>query len=147
MQKQGRAVPAGVSPASAWRRMAQEGELYRLPGSGLVMRLKRPGLTALARKVGHIPNPLSREVLRLMSAAEKPAGEDAAVESFQRSAQAYGEAFALCAVEPKVILDREPNYEAGEISINDVPDQDLVWVYWTFLEGDAAISGTFRVDA
>lgn len=147
MQKTGRAAPAKaeITPASVWRRVARDGELYRLPGSGNVVRLRRPGLTALAANVGHIPNPLSREVLRLMSAAETPTSEDAKIEAFQRSARAYVEVAALCFVEPRIALEGEPG--EGEISPADVPDQDLVWCYWTFLEGDAVVAGAFRVDA
>lgn len=144
----GRAVPERVTITSAatWRRQAREGELYRLPGSGNVVRLRRPGLTALAANVGHIPNPLAREVLRLMSAAGEPQTEDDRIESFQKSARAYVEVAALCFVEPRIVLDGEPNYEAGEIAASDVPDQDLVWLYWQFLEADADRSAPFRVD-
>jgi len=149
MQKSGRTPPAKTeaTPASVWKRQARDGELYRLPGSGNVVRLRRPGLSAMAAKVGHIPNPLSREVLRLMSGAETQPSEDAKIEGFEKSARAYIELAALCFVEPKIVMDRAPNYDAGEIGPDDVPDQDLVWIYWTFLEADSDISAKRRVDA
>lgn len=143
--QQAKAERPAVTPAAEWGRKAQQGELYRLPGSGHTVRLRRPGLTALAAEVGHIPNPLAREVVKLMSAASKPETEADRLEAYLQSARAYVAVAELCFVEPRVVSDRVPDYAAGEIAPADIPSQDLVWLYWTFLESDAAMSAPFRV--
>jgi hypothetical protein len=138
-------APLAASPAAAFRRRSTEGELYELPGCGLVARLARPGLMGLVG-AGATANPvLSPELLRMMSLDKTPASDEERLEKFERDVRAYREVAARCFVEPRLVLDREPNYDAGEIGPADIADRDYVWLYWTFSQGGDAQVAAFRL--
>lgn len=134
-------APKTVTPANAWKRQAQEGELYELPGSGNVARMRRPSLTAMAVDAGHLPNPLATEIMHLLAQRNDPLAQptpEEQIEAFKQNGRAFIKLAELCFVEPRLVLDRAPNYEEGEIGPGDVPDADYVWIANTLVEGDAA---------
>jgi hypothetical protein len=131
----GRAVPPKVAapvvtPASTWNANG----LYRLP-SGNVARLRRPGLLALAGQ-GTIPNPISAEVLRRITTDEPaPQTDEERDRIIRTNSKAYLEVAALALVEPRLIVDREPDHAASEIGPADLSDDDLLWIFYTFVQG------------
>lgn len=134
------------TPASAWRRTREEGELIRLPGSGNVARLVRPSLTTMALTNGGVPNPLSSVVQRFIagSAGLTPARDAAEQwEIYKKNTRALQEIAVLCLAEPKLALDRPPS--EGEIGPEDLTDLDYSWIYYTWLEGAAENVAPFRV--
>lgn len=133
-----------VTPASQWRRASQEGELYELPGSGMVARLKRPALLALAAKAGTVPNLLAQEVLRLEGVSRTPKTEQEQIKNYQEFSQGYIEVAKLCFVEPRIV--DQPNYDNGEIAVTDLAEVDLFWLYSTFIKGDAKSRDEFRAE-
>lgn len=138
-------TPTTVTPASEWRRVAKEGELYRLPGSGNVARLIRPSLTALVSVSSGVPNPLSRDVQKLITGAAPTQDEAKRWENYVANSRAMQEVAQLCLKEPRLVLDREPG--EGEIGPADLTDLDYSWLYYTFVEGGAADVAPFRVTA
>jgi hypothetical protein len=136
----------GVTHASAWKK-ASEPELIRLPNSGHIVRAQRRSMLAMAAKLGHVPNPLSAEVMRLLAMGQPSdeAPEARQVEIFTKNALAFLELFALTILEPKLIIDRDPDYAHGEIAPSDIYDADLIWLYFTYLEGSVERVTPFRV--
>lgn len=130
---------AQPTPAREWGKA----HLYTLP-SGNVARLKRPAVLALASN-GH--NPVSAKVmLEIYSTKEQPKTDEEKLAQIKTNSQRYLEVLALTFIEPKLVIDREPDYDAGEIGPGDLSDTDLLWVYWTFVEGDAKATAAFRVE-
>lgn len=141
-------APETVTSASAWRAAAQEGELYRLPGSGHIARLRRVSFYALAL-AGAKVNPLAESILKRMrgkaeNEKDSPSRRAAAL---AESAEAMHAAAALVFVEPRVVIDRAPDYDAGEIAASDLHDTDLSWIYFDFCQGGADAVKPFRVSA
>lgn len=136
----------GVSSARDWKKVS-EPELIRLPNSGHVVLAQRRSMLAMAAKLGHVPNPLSAEIMRLLAMGQPDdlTPEPRQVEIFAKNARAFLELFALTVLEPKLILDREPDYDRGEIAPSDIYDADLIWLYFTYLEGAAERVTPFRV--
>lgn len=132
------------TPAVVWSQARRVGHLVRLPGSGNVARLRRPTLTALAATTNGVPNPLSDAVMRLLAAAP-PKTEGERMAAFRTNNRGMLEVAALCFVEPVLVLDREPDPEAGEIGPLDLTDLDISWLYFSWVEGDAASVAPFRV--
>jgi hypothetical protein len=118
------------------------GELITLPGSGLIVRLVRPSLTALAATVNGVPNPLSSVVLRLM-ASPPPKNDEERVQNVQRNSRAFLEVAALCLVEPKLALDHEASDD--ELEPQDLSNLDYAWIYYSFVEGTVTDIAPFRV--
>jgi hypothetical protein len=136
---QGHQTQRAPTPARAWGAV----HTYQLP-SGNVARLKRPAVLALAAK-GH--NPVSQAVmLELYDRKAQPATDVEKLAQITANSQKYLEVLALAFVEPKLVIDRDPDYDAGEIGPHDLDDGDLLWIYWTFIEGVAAHFAQFRLD-
>jgi hypothetical protein len=126
------------TPAKEWGKV----HAYLLP-SGNIARLKRPSVLALASN-GH--NPVSMAVmLELYSKKDQPQTDDEKLVQIKATSRKYLEVLALTFVEPKLVIDKEPNYDNGEIGPADLDDGDLMWVYWTFIEGVAAQFAAFRI--
>lgn len=136
------AKPTSATDARQWRRGRQVGELYELPGCGHVARLIRPSLTALAAATGGVPNPLSEKVIQLAMGRRAP-NDEQALEHYRRNCRAYLEAAALCFVEPRLVLDREPG--EGEIGPDDLSDMDYTWIYHSFITGGEQEVAPFRI--
>jgi hypothetical protein len=135
--------PLTVTPASAWRTAREQGELIRLPGCGNVARLVRPPLARLALTNGGVPNPLSREVQRLLSGSAPPRDENERWKNYVANMRAMQEIAQLCLVEPKLRLDGPP--QEGEIGPEDLTDLDYTWLFYTWVEGAAEQVAPFRV--
>lgn len=131
-----------ATPARAWG----QAQLYRLPGCGHVARLRRPSPTALIARAGDLPNPvLSRALLSLLATNDETSTEAEQIAAYQRNARSYVEIAALAFVEPRLILDREPDYEVGEIAPEDLTDVDYVWIYYSLCQGGHERVATFLV--
>ena len=133
---------AAVEPTAAtnWN----TGGLYRLP-SGNVARLIRPSLLALAA-AGRIPNPLEAEVLKFV-ALDSPSNltEAEQLARYSEHAKVFVRVAARALVSPKLIIDRDPDPAANEISPEQLSDRDYSWIYYGFVEGSADESAAFRV--
>lgn len=133
--------PLTPTPAGEFRRAG----LYQLPHSGHVVELRWPGMYALALQ-GEVPNPLAQEVLRLMSGAaggeegERPSEEEL-VSRYRKQARASLAVAQRCLVSPRLVLDREPNYEAGEIGPGDLHELDVLWINIHFVHRGPASEG------
>lgn len=93
----------------AWKRRAQDGEWYTLPAAGQPAKLRRPSLTALAAKIGHIPNRLASEVVTLLSELDMRSYRDRKPEEQHKAFVENARAFVLiareCFVEPRLNTD------------------------------------------
>lgn len=138
----GRAAPAKEAPVEPtppdqW----QQDELMRLP-SGNVARMKRPGLMTLASR-GLIPNPYLGPIRKLLAGRNGSGNTDEERWAiFDENYQAYVGVAQLALVEPRLITDREPG--PGEIGPEKLSDQDLLWIYFNYAEGDESVIATFR---
>lgn len=132
-----------ITPASAWRRAREEGELIRLPGSGNIARLIRPPLASMVLSSNGVPNPLSRDVQRLLAGTAPPKDEAARWTNYQANMRGMQELAALCFVEPKLRLDGPPG--EGEIGPDDLTDLDYTFIVYTWVEGAAESVAPFRV--
>lgn len=130
-------APPAPSPASAFRRAG----IYQLPSCGLFVELRWPGLYALVL-TGEIPNPLTADVLRMVSGAandKDPEDEEALIERYRKDARSFLGIAQRCLVRPRLVLDREPDYERDEIGPGDLHEQDMLWIYGHFVQkGPAA---------
>jgi hypothetical protein len=135
--------PIAVTPASVWRRKREEGELIRLPGSGNVARLIRPPLAQMVLSSNGVPNPLSRDVQRLLAGSAPPKDEAGRWANYQANVRGMQELAALCLVEPKLRLDGPPG--EGEIGPEDLSDLDYTFIVYTWVEGAAEAVAPFRV--
>lgn len=135
--------PTAPTPASAWRRAREAGELIRLPGSGNVARLIRPPLASMVLSSNGVPNPLSRNVQKLLSGTPPPKDDAARWENYQANMRGMQELAALCLVEPKLRLDAPPG--EGEIGPDDLTDLDYTFIVYTWVEGAAESVAPFRV--
>jgi hypothetical protein len=131
-------APVIPTTASAWNGMG----LYRLP-SGNVAKLKRPGVLAAA-SISNGRNLISDAVLtRLHTDSAAPQTDEERAAVIRSNGASYAEIAKLCFVEPRIV--DEPDYEAGEIAITDLEDDDLFWIFFDFVNGGAAHAATFRV--
>lgn len=119
-----------VSPASEWRKRATE--VLTLP-SGLVMEARRPNVNALILNTsdGSIPTGL-----RNMVAKQLASGRDGLTEWKPDSVDDLVGVVAFmdvvvkaCFVNPVIVTDREPDYDRGEISFDDVSQIDRDFLY------------------
>lgn len=148
-QQQAVASEVTVTSASDWAAKTNVGFKYRLPGSGNVARLKRPSLLAMAARGTSIPNPLSAEVLRYLTDKGDPLGEwdeEKRNEVYVKNAIAFVHIAVLCFVEPKIVTDRIPNYDKGEIGPEQLSDLDYQWITFSFVEGSVERTDPFRID-
>lgn len=139
--------PLSITPAREWNNA--RGELYRLPGSGNIARLRRPSLSAMAARVGQIPNPLTAEVMRFLAVVDtttRPTPEQQ-IESYCKNVLAYLHIAQLVFVEPRFVLKDDPNYDAGEIGPHDLTDADYVWIWSKLIYGEAGELRPFRVNS
>jgi hypothetical protein len=137
------AKPTAPTPAHAWRKQREEGELIRLPGSGNVARLIRPALSMMALSSNGIPNPLSRNVQKLLAGTAPPKDEAERWANYQTNMRGYHEVAALCLAEPRLRLDGPP--QEGEIGPEDLTSYDYIWIYYTWGEGVAEQVAPFLV--
>jgi hypothetical protein len=136
--------PAAITPASTWAKRGQA--LYELPGSGNIAELRRPSLIALAA-AGAVPNPLSQDVLRYLAQRDngKLISPEQQIAEYKRNAKAFIEIAARCFVQPRLITDRQPDYEAGEIGPEDLADSDYTFLFFQYVTEGELASARFRV--
>lgn len=142
-EEQSRPAPV-TSPVDEWYSASEDGELYRLPGSGKVARLRRPSLYALLTQASEMPNKFSKDITRLL-AQSASYEERERLERLNQNARAFQEVAALCFVEPAFALDRAPVRSSGEIGPGQLTDQDYLWLFYQFVEGQADDLQSFRV--
>lgn len=135
--------PQAPTPAGLWRRSREEGELIKLPGSGNVARLVRPPLARMILSSNGVPNPLSRDVQRLLSGTAPPKDEEARWKNYQANMRGMQELAALCLAEPKLRLDGPIGDD--EIGPDDLADLDYTFIVYTWLQGAAEQVAPFRV--
>lgn len=137
-----------TTPASIWKQQspAGEGDVYTLPGSGHIARLVRPSLMALAVKAGQVPNTLSDAVIKFLIASDSDLHktDEEKIASYRQNVRAYFEVAALCMVSPRLVLDRDPNYDADEVGPEAMHDRDIIWLYYDFTQGSSAARLAFR---
>lgn len=131
-----------ATPAAAWR----AGELIQLPGSGYTARLRKPSLRALLH-AGKVPSALVDSVYRLVQGliATPEQTPEQQREKFFADSAAFVYVASQCFVEPRLVIDRPPDYEQGEIGPDDVSDLDLIWLFYTWTEADHAAAAPFRL--
>jgi hypothetical protein len=107
-------------------------QAYQLP-SGRVVRLALPDLWAIVSQVGRIPNPIVMAVLDLLIRDGAYTPEQAQADLYLRKREevlgVYAAA-ALCMVEPRLAIGREPG--EGEIGPRDLPYGDAEVIYYRF---------------
>lgn len=139
-EEQAAKKPNAPTHAREWK----TGGLYQLP-SGNIAQLRRPSLLARAT----MPGKLERKVLRFI-ALETPrlVPEDEQLRLYIANSEVYIAVAAATLVSPRLILDREPNYENNEIGPDDLSDRDYTWIYNIYVEGsDAESRDFFRASA
>lgn len=136
--------PTSATPATEWAAMA-EGEMLRLPGSGKWARLKKVPILAMIAFAGKAPNKLADEVLRFNAiSANRNANEQQQVEEYKKNSRAFLRMAEMVFVEPRLVIDREPDFTAGEIGPFQLYDVDIMWIYFTFLKGEDHELDPFR---
>jgi hypothetical protein len=108
------------------------GQAYQLP-SGRVVRLALPDLWAIVSQVGRIPNPIVMAVLDLLIRDGAYTPEQAQADLYLRKREellGMYAACALCMVEPRLALGREPG--EGEISPRDLAHGDAEVIYYNY---------------
>lgn len=112
-----------VSPASAWKRKT---EIVQLP-SGLVAELKKPSVVSLALRGGRLPESLSAIVFDSLNGRKRK--DDTDGWQPQNMGEVADLMDVICVgafVNPKIV--ENPDYEQGQIAIEDVDEQDKMWV-------------------
>lgn len=111
-----------LTPAKQWRKLREEGELYELPFSGHVARLRSVALDTMLLK-GEIPNQLKAVTAEILWAASDDV-QSQDIEQLVETAQAGMELLEwvckACFVEPKVVDGPETALADDEISIEDI---------------------------
>lgn len=107
-------VVTPVANARAWKKWSQEGEWFTLPGNGEYALLRRPSLMALAARSGHIPNPLSAEVLRwLANNSSDPYRSNVspaeAIDQYKKNSAAFVAIAQECFLDPKIVSEYQCN--------------------------------------
>lgn len=124
-----------VTPAAGWKRKT---EAVQLP-SGNVAELKRPNAISLIMEDDNIPDQLTNFVLgRINGTPDGTIGVENRKPVMMLARLVAQEAF----VNPRIV-EGEPDYDNGEISISDVDDFDLFAV----LEWAVSAGGNFRPGA
>lgn len=123
-----------ITTAADWKARSA-GEIKTLP-SGATIRIRRPSLFALARS-GHVPNPLAVEVVKwfAVDAPDKEPTDVEKIAQYRENAAVYVNIAAASVVQPKIVADRAPDYDAGEIAPEDLSTADLIWIYNYVISG------------
>ena len=133
-------MSADVTTAGEWKARSA-GEIKTLP-SGATIRIRRPSLFALSRS-GHVPNPLAIEVIKwfAVDAPDSTSPEDTA-KQYRENAAAYVGVAAASVTAPKIVTDKAPDYDKGEIAPEDLSTADLIWIYQFVVNGvEIALGG------
>lgn len=99
-------LPFREPDAHRFRKLSVDGEYYQLPTLGEPVKIRKVGLLALAALGKGIPNPLSRQTIRLLRDGGLPkygASEDEKQQIFEANNEAFIEVGALVMVEPRIV--------------------------------------------
>jgi hypothetical protein len=140
--------------AAEVRRRRREGEPWALPGSDIVVMIKRPGLRAMAAQAGKVPNGLSQRVVTWLAKNtagtslldEKPKTDEQILKDYFEESRVLDEILTHIFVSPKYVVDREPNEDANEIGSEDITDFDKSWLVYRYTMGAVEDIARFRVD-
>lgn len=115
-----------------------EGEILEL-SSGAVVRVRRPSIPHLVN-AGIVPASLAGAQFRIQTK------QNIADEDVKRIYDLELIIAQHAVIEPKVLpKGQKPNYEKGEISINDLKEGDLTEIY-TYVQGGVEALDRFRGD-
>ncbi len=118
-----------VSPASSWKRVSEE---HTLP-SGRVVELRRIDPIEVVMSGGNVPGSLSGFIAKAMSG--KSAALNLQAEDATFMPELAGRICKAAFVYPRIV-DDEPDYDAGEIALADIPFVDKMDVFsWAFSAG------------
>lgn len=138
------ATATGAQPTSIEeiRRRRAEGDVYRLPGSGIQVRLKRPNYTRMAVS-GSLSNPYVTTVLKWINARTDRSEQ---LDEEQRHAAYIRNGKAFFANAANCMPDFDPEgKDPNKIWPEDLADRDLTWLFFDFAEGEDADVAEFRV--
>jgi hypothetical protein len=130
-KREAKAAPK-ITPARQWKRQPQT-YLRTLP-SGNTALLRRVSLVEIAT-TGKLPEPLSALIGEVIEAtlAKQDVGSAEWQEKWQAKTASLDYAtmlkliddvVPLVFVEPRIVIGREPDYDAGEIALGDVDPDD-----------------------
>lgn len=132
-----------TTPASAWRKV---NELITLP-SGKVAELKKPNAISMIIEDGSVPDSL----IGIVAGNINGRPQTTAAPEYNRGdiSGILNLAETICRaafVSPVIVEDgKQPDYDAGEISIEDVDENDRIFVMnWAFSGGAATNAARFR---
>lgn len=142
---------AQATPANEWGEDVDDGVYYRLPGSGKVAKLRRPGLMGMASEAGYIPNPISDDIMRFLADNSNDQFSNMTpqkrMEVFKKNTEAFIDMARLCFMEPRVApKGRKADRAKGEINPRDITDWDYNWLVYSFVEGSLERVAPFRFD-
>lgn len=98
----------------AARQKRDEGEFITL-GSGLTIKIKRPSVNTMV-KTGQLSTELANAAIKVQQ------GGNPTADDMKKYVEYNERIIQLAVVEPKVVTD--PNYDAGEVSVDDFADLD-----------------------
>lgn len=126
--------------AKGWKRKHYEN--FELP-SGACADLQRPRLTTLIMKDGNIPNSLIGTLFDGGTQKQKQAkfdkmGDDEKVEHIKNMMYLSNQIAVAAFVSPKIVTEGEADYEADEIHLDDLGDEDKDFLSsWVMGQGSA----------
>lgn len=130
--------PSGITSAETFKKLAEErkGTLVELP-SGIVVKIGKPFVSDMVA-AGEIPGELINIAL-----GQKTQGETDK-ETAAKTSKLMNHLVAKAVLEPKIVLEGEPDYDKGEISIKDISDFDRTFIYTHVQEGVVNRLNKFR---
>jgi hypothetical protein len=130
--------PLQVTNAAALRQARvdrEHGELVKLD-SGNVFRLSRPNLSSLVSS-GAIPSALAQSAINV----DRQNSNDTDLKNYVDLQRLITK---LVMVQPKVV-EADPNYDANELLITDLTDEDITEIYM-YAQGGMEVLSKFRED-
>lgn len=120
-------------------RDARLGRVMELP-SGLVVKVGSPHISDMI-EAGDIPGELINTALGVRSKEVTDA------QAAKNSSRMMKYIISKALIEPKCVLTGEPNYDKGEIHIQDIDDTDRIFIYTQVQEGVMRQLNKFRNDS
>lgn len=123
-------------------------ETHKLP-SGLEADLRRPDAERIVMEnAGKLPQPLVQRIVSQLNGKPMAGNVEVTAKDLPQW-YAYIDLMVRAAlVWPKIVTEREPDYEAGEIAQGDLDPVDRAWIYqWAMPQGvreQIAAAATFR---
>jgi hypothetical protein len=88
-------------------------------------------------RAGNVPNPIAMEVVKwfAVDSPEKELNDQEKIAQYRENANVYVNIAAASVVTPKIVTDKAPDYDAGEIAPEDLSTADLIWIYNYVING------------